>query len=106
MTDPWRLTPVLKDLRLPMVGAPIFIVSTPDLVIAIAAGAGGHAGLISPFALVREIREWFDGLLLLSGSIATGQALLAARALGADLGYVGPPSLRPKRPTPIRSISR
>ncbi|MBF9052291.1 hypothetical protein GTA62_20010 [Roseobacter sp. HKCCD9010] len=91
MTDPWRLTPVLKDLRLPMVGAPIFIVSTPDLVIAIAAGAGGHAGSISPFALVREIREWFDGLLLLSGSIATGQALLAARALGADLGYVGSP---------------
>ena len=62
-----------------------------DGLIAVAAGAGGHAGSISPFALVRELREWFDGPLLLSGSIATGQALLAARALGADLGYVGSP---------------
>ena len=57
--------------------------------IAVAAGAGGHAGAISPFALIQEIREWFDGPLLLSGSIATGDAILAAQAAGADLAYVG-----------------
>ncbi|WP_346897418.1 nitronate monooxygenase family protein [uncultured Roseibium sp.] len=62
-----------------------------DGLIAVAAGAGGHAGPQSPFALIREIREWFDGPLLLSGSIATGEALLAAQALGADLGYIGSP---------------
>lgn len=62
-----------------------------DGLIAVAAGAGGHAGPQSPFALIREIRDWFDGPLLLSGSIATGEALLAARALGADLGYIGSP---------------
>jgi len=62
-----------------------------DGLIAVAAGAGGHAGPQSPFALIREIREWFAGPLLLSGSIATGEALLAARALGADLGYIGSP---------------
>ncbi|PLW83058.1 nitronate monooxygenase [Kineobactrum sediminis] len=60
-----------------------------DGLIAVASGAGGHAGPISPFALVQEIREWFDGPLLLSGSIATGDAILAAQAMGADLGYVG-----------------
>ena len=62
-----------------------------DGLIAVAAGAGGHAGPQNPFALVREIRDWFDGPLLLSGAIATGQALLAARAIGADLGYIGSP---------------
>jgi len=62
-----------------------------DGLIAVAAGAGGHAGQQSPFALIREIRDWFDGPLLLSGAIATGEALLAARALGADLGYIGSP---------------
>lgn len=62
-----------------------------DGLIAVAAGAGGHAGAQSPFALISEVREWFDGPLLLSGSIATGQALLAARAAGADLGYIGSP---------------
>lgn len=62
-----------------------------DGLIAVAAGAGGHAGEQSPFALIREIREWFDGPVALSGAIATGEALLAARALGADLGYVGSP---------------
>ncbi|WP_172293118.1 nitronate monooxygenase family protein [Pseudoruegeria sp. HB172150] len=67
-----------------------------DGLIAVAAGAGGHAGPQSPFALVREIREWFDGPLLLSGSIATGEALLAARALGADLGYIGSPFIATK----------
>jgi len=57
--------------------------------IAVAAGAGGHAGVKSPFALVQEIRQWFDGPLVLSGSIATGGAILAAQAMGADLAYIG-----------------
>lgn len=60
-----------------------------DGLIAVAAGAGGHAGSTSPFALVQEIREWFSGPLALSGSIANGRSLLAARALGADFGYAG-----------------
>ncbi len=60
-----------------------------DGVIAVAAGAGGHAGSMSPFALVQDIREWFSGPLLLSGAIATGQAILAAEAMGADLAYIG-----------------
>lgn len=60
-----------------------------DGLIAVAAGAGGHAGTISPFALIQEIREWFDGPLLLSGSIGTGDAVLSAQAMGADLGYIG-----------------
>ena len=60
-----------------------------DGLIAVAAGAGGHAGTTSPFALIREIREWFDGPLALSGSIATGEAVLAAQAMGADFGYIG-----------------
>jgi nitronate monooxygenase len=60
-----------------------------DGLIAVAAGAGGHAGTTSPFALIREIREWFDGPLALSGSIATGEAVLAAEAMGADFGYIG-----------------
>ena len=60
-----------------------------DGLIAVAAGAGGHAGPQSPFALIREIREWFNGPLLLSGALATGEGLLAARAMGADLGYMG-----------------
>ncbi|HEX8262825.1 MAG TPA: nitronate monooxygenase family protein [Allosphingosinicella sp.] len=62
-----------------------------DGVIAVAAGAGGHAGTLSPFALVQEIRQWFEGPLILSGAIATGRALLAAQAMGADLGYIGSP---------------
>jgi nitronate monooxygenase len=60
-----------------------------DGLIAVAAGAGGHAGTISPFALIQEIREWFDGPVALSGSIATGAAVLAAQACGADLAYIG-----------------
>jgi len=60
-----------------------------DGLIAVAAGAGGHAGTISPFALVQEIRQWFDGPLALSGAIATGGAVLAAQAMGADVGYIG-----------------
>lgn len=62
-----------------------------DGIVAVGAGAGGHAGTTSPFALVQEIREWFDGPLLLSGSIATGGAILAAQAMGADLAYIGSP---------------
>lgn len=60
-----------------------------DGLIAVAAGAGGHAGTTSPFALIQEIRQWFDGPLALSGSIATGGAILAAQAMGADLAYIG-----------------
>src|SRR5690606_26757309 len=60
-----------------------------DGLIAVATGAGGHAGTLSPFALLQEIRAWFDGPLLLSGSIAHGRAVLAAQAAGADLAYVG-----------------
>jgi nitronate monooxygenase len=60
-----------------------------DGLIAVAAGAGGHAGQLSPFALVQEIRAWFDGPLALSGAIANGRAVLAARAMGADFAYVG-----------------
>ena len=60
-----------------------------DGIIAVAAGAGGHAGTTSPFALVQEIREWFKGPLALSGSIANGDAILAAEAMGADVAYIG-----------------
>ena len=60
-----------------------------DGLIAVAAGAGGHAGVKSPFALVQEIRQWFDGPIALSGSIATGGAVLAAQAMGADFAYIG-----------------
>ena len=60
-----------------------------DGLIPVAAGAGGHAGVTSPFALMREIREWFDGPVALSGSIAHGASILAAQAMGADFGYIG-----------------
>ncbi|MGI9464342.1 MAG: NAD(P)H-dependent flavin oxidoreductase [Aestuariivirgaceae bacterium] len=60
-----------------------------DGLIAVAAGAGGHAGTLSPFALIQEIRQWFDGPVALSGAIATGDAILAALAAGADLAYLG-----------------
>ena len=60
-----------------------------DGLIPVAAGAGGHAGTLSPFALMQEIREWFDGLVALSGSIATGHSILAAQALRADFAYIG-----------------
>jgi nitronate monooxygenase len=62
-----------------------------DGIIAVAAGAGGHAGRWSPFALIQEIRAWFDGPLVLSGAIASGSSILAAQAAGADLAYVGSP---------------
>lgn len=60
-----------------------------DGIIAVAAGAGGHAGTLSPLALIREIREWFDGPLALSGAIGHGAGILAARAMGADFAYIG-----------------
>ena len=60
-----------------------------DGLIAVASGAGGHAGVKSPFALIQEIRQWFDGPLALSGSIASGGAILAALAMGADFAYIG-----------------
>ena len=60
-----------------------------DGLIAVAAGAGGHAGVKSPFALIQEIRQWFDGPIALSGAISTGDAVLAAQAMGADFGYIG-----------------
>jgi nitronate monooxygenase len=62
-----------------------------DGLIAVAAGAGGHAGRLSPFAIVQEIRQWFAGPLALSGAIATGDAVLAAQAMGADFAYIGSP---------------
>ena len=62
-----------------------------DGLIAVAAGAGGHAGTLSPFALIQELRQWLDGPLLLSGSIANGGAVLGAQAMGADLAYIGSP---------------
>ena len=64
-----------------------------DGIIAVGAGAGGHTGDLSPFALMQEIREWWDGLLILSGCIANGRSVLAAEVLGADLAYVGSPFL-------------
>ena len=68
-----------------------------DGLIAVAAGAGGHAGTLSPFALVQEIRDWFDGPLLLSGAIASGGAILAAQAMGADIAYIGSPFIATRR---------
>ena len=62
-----------------------------DGLIPVAAGAGGHAGTLSPFALCQEIRQWFDGLVALSGAIACGRSILAAQALGADFAYIGSP---------------
>ncbi len=67
-----------------------------DGLIAVAAGAGGHAGTLSPFALIQEIRQWFNGPLLLSGAIANGGAVLAAQAMGADLAYIGSPFIATK----------
>ncbi len=64
-----------------------------DGLIAVGAGAGGHTGNLSPFALMQELREWWDGLLLLSGCIANGRSVLAAEVLGADLAYIGSPFL-------------
>jgi nitronate monooxygenase len=67
-----------------------------DGLIPVAAGAGGHAGVLSPFALMQEIRQWFSGLVALSGSIANGHAILAAQAMGADFAYIGSPWIATK----------
>ena len=67
-----------------------------DGLIPVAAGAGGHAGVLSPFALMQEIRQWFDGLVALSGAIASGHAVLAAQAMGADFAYIGSPWIATK----------
>lgn len=77
-----------------------------DGLIAVAAGAGGHAGPQSPLALIREIREWFDGPLLLSGAIATGDSLLAALAMGADLGYIGSPFIATKEANAVQEYKQ
>lgn len=77
-----------------------------DGLIAVATGAGGHAGPQSPFALVQEIREWFDGPLLLSGSISTGDAVLAAQAMGADLGYIGTPFIATKEANAVEGYKQ
>ncbi|WP_158964575.1 NAD(P)H-dependent flavin oxidoreductase [Chachezhania sediminis] len=74
-----------------------------DGLIAVAAGAGGHAGALSPFALIQEIREWFDGPLALSGSIATGDAILAAQAMGADFAYSGSAFIATKEANAVES---
>ncbi len=77
-----------------------------DGLIAVAAGAGGHAGVKSPFALIQEIRQWFDGPLALSGSIASGGAILAAQAMGADLPISVPPSLPPTKHVPLKRTNK
>lgn len=77
-----------------------------DGLIAVAAGAGGHAGPQSPFALVQEIREWFEGPLLLGGSIATGGAVLAAQAMGADLAYIGSPFIATEEANAVQAYKQ
>ena len=67
-----------------------------DGLIPVAAGAGGHAGVLSPFAMMQEIRQWFDGLVALSGSIACGRSILSAQAMGADFAYIGSPWIATK----------
>ena len=74
--------------------------------IAVASGAGGHAGRLSPFALVQEIRDWFDGPLILSGAIANGHSILAAQAMGADLAYIGSPFIATTEANAAESYKR
>lgn len=74
-----------------------------DGLVAVAAGAGGHAGNLSPFALIAEIREWFDGAVALSGAISSGRAILAAQAMGADLAYIGSPFIATKEANAVQS---
>jgi nitronate monooxygenase len=77
-----------------------------DGLIAVATGAGGHAGTLSPFALVQEIRLWFDGPLLLSGAISHGRSILAAQAMGADLAYIGSPFIATKEANAAEAYKR
>ena len=74
-----------------LAAAPLLIASMTSSPILVAAGAGGHAGRLSPFALVQEVSEWFEGPVVLSGAIANGRSVLAAQAMGADLAYIGSP---------------
>lgn len=73
-----------------------------DGLITVAVGAGGHAGSLSPFPLVQETREWFDGPIALSGAIATGEAILAAQVLGADFAYIGSPFIATKEANAVQ----
>jgi len=77
-----------------------------DGLIAVATGAGGHAGTLSPFALVQEIRQWFDGPLILSGAIATGRAILASQAMGADLAYIGSPFIATQEANAVKAYKQ
>src|SRR3569623_2802095 len=77
-----------------------------DVIIAVAAGAGGHAGTLSPFALVDEIRAWFEGPLILSGAISTGRSVLAAQAMGADLAYIGSPFIATEEANAVDAYKR
>ncbi len=77
-----------------------------DGLILVATGAGGHAGRLSPFALVQEVREWFDGPIALSGSIATGGAVLAAQAMGADLAYIGSPFIATEEANAVQAYKQ
>ena len=77
-----------------------------DGLILVAAGAGGHAGVLSPFALVAEVRRWFDGPVALSGAIATGGAVLAAQAMGADFGYIGSAFIATEEANAVDSYKR
>ena len=77
-----------------------------DGLVAVAAGAGGHAGQLSPLALISEIREWFDGPLFLSGAIATGRSILAAQVMGADLAYIGSPFIATREANAVKSYKR
>ena len=77
-----------------------------DGLIAVAVGAGGHAGQLSPLALIGEIREWFNGPLLLSGAISTGQSILAAQAMGADLAYIGTPFIATEEANAVEGYKR
>ena len=77
-----------------------------DGLIPVAAGAGGHAGTLSPFALIQEIRQWFDGPVALSGSIASGRSILAAQAMGADLAYIGSAFIATKEANAVEGYKR
>ena len=77
-----------------------------DGLIAVAAGAGGHAGALSPFALMQELREWFDGPIALSGAIAHGRSVLAAQALGADFAYIGSPWIATSEANAVESYKQ
>ena len=77
-----------------------------DGIIAVSAGAGGHTGSVSPFALCSEIREWWEGPLLLAGCIATGRAVLAAEALGADFAYIGSPFLASREANTVEAFKQ